>query len=146
MLARCTVCGLRPESKFAQTTWAWVGADGHRAAWRNRLCIGCYSEHVLAIDKPQSASERLTCPGCGQDTEDDYDAVYITAFLPGLGPERFEWPLCDSCAVRIRAWVQEHAWQLQEQEPESRGQAPSTPTPWQEVLRGVGIEPRDGAA
>lgn len=143
MLVRCSGCSQRPESKFANVTWAWRNADGARRAYRQRLCVACFVQHVLAIHKDMPADARLTCPGCGIDTDDDYDAIYVTAFLPGSGKETYEYPTCGACAARIRIWVTEHGQLLEEIESRGQEQAPSTPTPWQEVLRGLGIQPRE---
>lgn len=141
-LAPCSYCRKRSESKLAQLTWAWNLADGSRVAWRQRLCIACYATNVLGLDRDTNPEDTLTCPACGVDTEHDYDAVYATAFVPGLGKTRLELPLCAPCAVEVRNRAMLNAERLENRDPVSRGQAPGsgdTSSPWDKL----GITPRD---
>jgi hypothetical protein len=141
-LIPCSYCRKRPEEKLSQVTWAWNPRPTVRMAYRQRLCLQCFLTNVLPLDKPVEATGALTCPSCGIDTELDMEPVYCTAFLPGTGRLRLELPLCGPCAVEIRTRAQTNAELLPEREPESRGQAPSTPLV-PSVWGSLGISPRE---
>jgi hypothetical protein len=84
-------------------------ADGVWKHYYQRICAGCYAAKVLPLDVSYDGDTPLTCPACGQRTEDDYDGIYTTSF-PGKGPQLdTESPFCDVCAVEVRLWVQDHA-------------------------------------
>jgi hypothetical protein len=141
-LIPCSGCRTRDYDKLSQVTWAWSRADRTRAAWRQRLCVNCFAARVLAIEEPIPADGPLTCPGCHIETEHDFDAVYATAYVPGAGKFRYEFPFCGACAVEVRNRAQQNAELLPERELESRGQAPglsNTPTAWDQL----GIRPRE---
>jgi hypothetical protein len=141
-LIPCSVCRQRPEDKLCQVTWAWNPQPRTRMAFRQRLCINCFCARLLVFDKPIEPTGALTCPSCGIDTEADMEPVYATAFVPKAGRMAYELPLCPSCAVEVRVRAQEHAELLPERDPESRGQAPSTPlvpSAWERL----GIRPRE---
>jgi len=114
---------------MAQVTWAWLRADRRRVAWRQNLCIDCFSAYVLALDTEQAPEGALTCPGCHMGVTDELDPVYCTAYVPHTGKVRFEIPTCGACAVEVRNKALRHAVQLEDREPESRGQAPGAPSP-----------------
>ncbi len=141
-LAHCSYCGKRNSDKYAQVTWAWVLADRTRVAWRQRLCPGDYAQLVLKLDRPVDLGETLTCPACGIDTEHDYDAVYATTYVPGLGKQSYEWPLCGACAVPVRAEAMVNAERLLDREAGGQGQAPSTDAA-RDVWASIGIVPRE---
>lgn len=142
-LAHCSYCRKRSDSKLSQVTWAWVLADGvTRVAWRQRLCIACYATNVLGLDREVDPEARLTCPACGIDTEHDYDAVYATAYIPGIGKSRMEFPTCAPCAVEVRNRAMQDALRMEDREPISRGLAPGQEplrSPWEQL----GITPRE---
>src|SRR5664279_2601384 len=101
----CSACEDRPVGvKLASVTWAWNRADGSRAAYRQRLCVGCYAMRVLA--KPLLAfNAPLTCPGCGEMVSSRSMApIFATSFLPGQGRFDHEWPTCGACQAR---WIGE---------------------------------------
>jgi hypothetical protein len=128
-LQSCTYCGTRPAEKLTQTTWAWLRADRTRVAWRQKLCVACFVTNVLPLEQPLEAGTRLTCPGCHIDTEDDFDAVYVTSYVPGTGKFAIQAPLCGACAVEVRNRAQKNAERLEDRQPGSGAAAPeSTPT------------------
>ena len=129
LLVRCDACRKRPQEKPAQVTAAWNDQDRHRHAYRQRLCVDCYAVRVLAYEKAIAADEPLTCPACGINTDRDYQAVWVTAFLPGVGKIRHEFPFCGEHFDVYRQWAMENAERLEDREPQSRGQAPGAPPP-----------------
>jgi hypothetical protein len=141
-LAHCSYCGQRNSAKYSQVTWAWKRADNTRAAWRQTLCAGCFAQLVLRVDKPDATEGTLTCPACGIDTEHDYDAIYITAFLPGYGKMTYEWPTCGACAVPIRAEAMVNA-QLLEDRPVQGPTAAPAQDPSLSAWADLGIVPRE---
>jgi ribosomal protein S27AE len=142
-LIRCSGCLERPEAKLSQVTWAWLNADRQRRAYRQRLCVQCFCTDVLALHQERPSGERLTCPGCHIDTEDDFDAVYITAYIPGAGKVQYELPTCGACAARVRIRAQQNAELLEDRAFESRGQAPGTVPSLTAAWEALGIVPRD---
>jgi len=103
----------------------------------------CYIEKVVPLDVNVEAEARLACPGCHIDTEADYDAIYITSFIPQYGKREIQAPFCDACAAHYRIWTQEHGELLQDQVGATGG--PNLYVSPEEVLRSLGI-PTDGAA
>lgn len=105
-LVKCAACGERCGERPVGVYWRWMRADNVWKAYYARICVGCYAAKVLPLDVEYPGDARLTCPGCGADTEDDYDALYTTSF-PGKGPQLdTESPFCPACIVPIKAWVQ----------------------------------------
>ena len=141
-LIHCSFCGKREAPKYAQCTWAWQNANRERVAWRQRLCPGCFAVNVLALEKDVAATDPLTCPACGIDTEHDYDAVYLTAYVPGAGKIRYEWPLCAPHAVEVRIRAQENAERLEDRQLGASPQAPSQDDA-PDVWASLGIRPRE---
>jgi len=140
ILARCTACDKRCDSKPFNTTFAWRRADGVRVAYRAILCMPCYVQLVVPLDLEYAADAALTCPNCGIETEGDYDAIYVTAFIPNYGKREIQSPFCGACAAIKRIWIQEHAQQLEDQLGATGGPNP-TPTA-DEVLAALGIRAR----
>lgn len=139
-LARCQGCGDRIQDKPFRVYFHWQRADGVRLGYKARLCLTCFASKLAPLDIDRDAQNRLTCPSCGIDTEDDYDAVYANAFVPRYGMRRIEAPFCNACAANYRLWVQAGSERL-----EDSGEGPRGPSPTLsggEVLRGLGIEPR----
>lgn len=140
----CSACKERKPGKFANVTWAWWTADQQRTAWRQRLCLDCYVATIVPLQVTIDA-EPLSCPACHSDPGDDMDPTYVTAYVPGVGPERLEMATCAPCAVGVRIRAQEGAEKLPDRLLESRGQDPGPSTmdpveqwralghrPWQE--------------
>jgi hypothetical protein len=142
-LVRCSACLERPEAKLSQVTWAWLNADRQRRAYRQRLCVQCFCTNVLALDRERPSGQRLTCPGCGIDTEDDFDAVYVTAFIPGAGKVSYELPLCGVHAAEVRIRAQKNAELLEDRAFVSSGQATGTAPSLTAAWEALGIVPRD---
>jgi len=146
-LIPCDSCTQKVPEKLCQTTWAWYSADGHRVAWRQRLCTSCFCSTVLPLDKDLDFVNGLTCPSCGISVEHDMDPIYATFFLPGSGKSQLEIPTCAACAVNIRSRAQKGAQKLEDRRVEGQGdsQGPSTPTTRESYWSNIGIRPRDDA-
>ena len=140
-LTRCSGCLDRPPVRPTQVTWAWRRADGVRTSWRSNLCVGCFASKVAPFDIEYTAEQRLTCPGCGIDTEDDHDIMYTTSFVPGYGPLRLEAPFCGACAAHLRIWIQEHAQQLEEGS--GAAGSPRQAFAGDDTWAALGLRPRD---
>jgi len=137
ILQRCTGCDKRCETKPFSTTFAWRRADLVRVAWRAILCMPCYIAKVVPLDFDMLADARLTCPSCHIDTEDDFDAIYVTSFIPNYGKRQIQAPFCGACAAHYRIWVQEHAVLLQDSVGATGG--PYSDVLPEDVLRSLGI-------
>lgn len=140
LLTRCDVCRKRPTAKPAQVTTAWLDRLRQRHAYRQRVCIDCYTTRVLAYEQEITPDAPLTCPACGIDTDHDYQAIYVTAFLPGVGKVAHEFPFCGAHFDQYRVMATENAERLEDRGPQSRGQAPGTPPP-ESPWAALGIEP-----
>ena len=140
VLARCDACHTRPQSKFNTLFLAWFNGEGERLARKLRLCNDCFNEHVGAYALPIDVQERLHCPSCHIDTEDDYDAVYGNLYMPGYEPEQIEMPFCSSCHVTFIGWAMQHGVPLEDRRRAETG--PTTHPSGLEVLRSMGIRPR----
>jgi len=140
VLAKCTGCDERCTSKPFNTTFSWRRTDGLRKAYRAVLCVACFTSKVVPLDLDYVSVESLKCPNCGIDTEDDYDAVYITSFIPNYGKRTVESPFCGACAANYRVWVLEHARELEDQVGATGGPYPDVSG--DDVLRALGIQIR----
>jgi hypothetical protein len=142
-LQPCSACQKRPQEKLSQVTWAWNPQPTKRIAYRQKLCLACFQERFLALDKPIPEIGNIPCPACGIDTGGDMDPVYATAFVPGIGKFTLELALCSADAVEVRVRATENAELLPEREPGSgaRNQAPEDAplTAWERL----GIVPRE---
>lgn len=147
-LVRCMGCAERCDQRPIGVYWRWLRADGVWKKYYQRICTGCYAAKVLPLDVDYPAAVKLTCPGCGVETEDDYDGIYTTSF-PGKGPQvDTESPFCGACAVPVRAWVVEHARdaELVDGAPEPRRQsAPADRPTATQTFAALGIKPRGAA-
>lgn len=139
-LARCDGCQMRPQAKYISVYLAWMTMDSERHARKLRLCDTCYMEHVAKYDAPADSNDRLTCPSCGIDTDDDYDAIYGTVFGGGLDRHQLEIPFCSSCSIILREWVAQRGAPLEDRRRADVG--PTTHPSGSEVLRSMGIQPR----
>jgi hypothetical protein len=81
---------------------------------------------VLVHDQVIEPDTPLTCPTCGEDTEQDYDAVYATAYVPGGGKLTYEWPFCAVHAVPVRVEAMVNAERLEDRPVGGQDQAPNT--------------------
>jgi hypothetical protein len=140
VLVRCTSCEKRCDGKPFNTTFAWRLTDGRRKAYRAILCMACYVYAVAPLDIDYVDVESLKCPQCGIDTEDDYDAIYITSFIPNYGKRSVESPFCGACAAVKRSWVQAHARELEDGVGATGGPYPDVSG--EDVLKSLGIQAR----
>ena len=119
---------------------AWRNVDTERRAWLLHLCPACFGARVGSLWRDYEGVERLTCPSCGIDTEDDHDDVYVTAYVPSYGELKVEAPFCGACAALYRIWVQEHGRERESQLGASA--SPQAHPSGADVLRSMGIVPR----
>ena len=94
---------------------------------------------VSPLAMSYTGAERLTCPNCGIDTEDDMDAIYTTNFIPGYGEMKTESPFCNACAAHVRVWILDHSWPLEDLLRATGG--PQQDTTGDEILAALGIDP-----
>jgi len=142
-LLRCSACRQRTQEKLAQVTWAWIDAERLRTSVRQRLCVQCFAVRVLAYDNDVDAESDLTCVACGISVEEDLRILYCTAYVPGSGPLRFQFPFCDEHLLAMQAMCRESAIVLGERESMLGGQAPQREAPSLAAWRALGIEPRE---
>jgi hypothetical protein len=95
---------------------------------------------VAPIDRDYADVPRLTCPNCGIDTEEDYDAIYVTCFIGGYGKHTIEAPFCGACAAIKRSDVLTYSAELDDQWGAAGGPPPNIAG--EDVLRALGIQPR----
>jgi len=143
VLARCTACEHRDGNKPITVFIAWRDANFERHGVKTNLCASCFVSRIAPLDVERDPTERLTCPACHIDTENDYDAVYCNSFIPGYGRRDVEAPFCNACAAQFRIWAQASGMTL-----EDRGRAedsPSSKVSPEEVLASLGIQVRGAA-
>lgn len=140
VLVRCDGCWTRPQSKFNSVYLAWFDLEHERQARKLRLCNGCFVEHVLPYVDLVNPDERLHCPSCHIDTEDDYRAVYGQVFMPGYDSEQIEIPFCEGCFTVFHEWASQRGESLEDRRRADIG--PTTHPSGLEVLRSMGIQPR----
>lgn len=140
-LIRCSVCRQRPQEKLSQVTWAWIDAERLRTSVRQRLCTGCFVGRVLQLEQPVEADADLTCVSCGMSVEDDLNILYCTAYVPGSGPLRYQFPFCSEHALIVHEMCKEGSVTLGEREVMVGGQAPQREAPSLAAWRALGIEP-----
>lgn len=135
------MCGEAVRERLTWAVWAWNRADGQRVAYKQHLCMACVAE-VVAPLYVKTESGDLTCPSCGIDTSDDFDAVYCTFIPRGLGQMKIEAPTCGPCAVALRQRAMEGAERMEDRSPEVRGRDtapnPDPSSPW----AALGLVPR----
>lgn len=139
-LARCMHCQRRYAAKPYGVYWAWNRADRVRVAHRSLLCSDCFTEHVAELCFLDNTVETLTCPKCGIATEEDYDAVYATVYIPNGPPVTIEAPFCGACAANYRTWILGASAPLEDRS--GVDVDPRTHVSGVEVLRSMGIQPR----
>ena len=139
-LVRCTGCGQRIAEKPTTVYWGWRLADGRRSAWRSKLCPECVTWKIVPLNVERDPEERLTCPQCGIDTEDDMDPVYGAVYFPRYGREDVEAPFCGPCAAVYRIWIQERSARLDDRLEAGAGLQP--PPSGVETLEALGWIPR----
>lgn len=140
VLVRCSDCARRPQAKFVWVSVAYFTAPGERLARKMRLCNGCFAERIGGYIVLRDPDDRLTCPSCGIDTEDDYEAVYGTYIAPGEAPEQLEIPFCSPCRNIFVEWAESRGESLEDRRRADSG--PTTHPSGLDVLRSLGIQPR----
>lgn len=137
---RCAICERDGLGKPVSLYWAWNNADGHRRAWKQKVCYDCfrdrYSKLVIAAMEPV-----LMCPNCSISTADEYDAVYLSYFVPGMPSDSSEMPLCGACAVDVRNTALLGATALDDRGVGVGGPQPVAPT-GAEVWEALGLKPK----
>ncbi|MBA0084854.1 MAG: hypothetical protein HRJ53_07655 [Acidobacteria bacterium Pan2503] len=141
-LVKCGSCARRCGERPIGAYWRWLRSDGVWKKHYARLCVGCYASRVAPLEGEIDPDARLSCPQCGIDTEDDYDAIYITAFPGGRGQVDVSAPFCGVHAAEYRIWLLEFARELDTVDgaPEPRQHAPTT----EDTLRSLGRDPEVG--
>lgn len=104
----CDLCKQVRTEKPVSLYWAWNLADGHRKAYRQKVCLDCAKHHYASLIRA-ALEPILICPACGIATVDDYDAVYLTYCVPGHEKQQSEMPFCGPCAVGVRVKAMEGA-------------------------------------
>jgi hypothetical protein len=103
------------------------------------VCLDCcrseYGQLILAAEQ-----ELIVCPGCGIDTSDGWDAVYLSFFIPGVPEQKSEMPMCGPCAVALRNKAMTGALLLENRSIEAGGLGPQ-PIPSVDVWDQLGLRP-----
>ena len=131
----CSMCNQRVVGKLSSAYWAWFTADEERIAWKQKLCLGCLSNHFLPTLR--NVNSDLTgpsiCPACGGTSADDADPVYLVLYLPKADPREFELNTCAACAAKIRVSIVGQGERLENREAVVRGPSSQGPDPWAEL-------------
>ena len=143
LIVPCGSCGRVNVGKLSSATWAWWNAENVRVAWRQNLCVECYCTNVAGLHTAVQ-QDPLDCPVCHTAPGQQLDPTYLTIYIPGVGPNRYEFATCAPCAARVRIEGQEGARKLPDRLASSGGQDPSPQTdPATAAWRALGIEPRE---
>jgi hypothetical protein len=131
----CSLCSARIMGKPASLYWAWFLADDTRNAWKQRLCIECFSQTFLPILQTinSDSMDAFTCPACGGSSETDLDAVYLNLFLPKQEMREFELNTDAACAAKIRGNIVDHGERLPNRGVEVRGPSSLPQDPWADL-------------
>jgi hypothetical protein len=121
----CSSCSQRVPGKLCQIYWAWFQADDVRVAYRQRLCMTCFSASVYA-PMLDAMNDLVSCPICHAGTASDMDPVYATIYIPGQPQIQSEMALCGPCAVEMRNRALVGAEKLPDRRDESGGSSPPT--------------------
>jgi hypothetical protein len=125
LLVPCSSCGSRESGKNAWLCWAWNRADNTRVAWKQKVCLTCFSATALPLIV--ACEEGLfQCPACHSDPEGQLDPIYLTYVMPGQQKAQAELATCGSCAVEIRTRAMVGAEQMPDRE--SQGVGATAPT------------------
>jgi len=143
LIVPCGSCGRLNVGKLSSATWAWWNAENTRVAWRQNLCVECYCTSVAGLDNAVR-EDPLSCPVCHTAPQDQLDPCYLTIYVPGVGPMRYEFATCAPCAVEVRVRGQVGARKLLDRQASSGGLDPSPQTdPALAAWRALGLEPRE---
>lgn len=138
----CTSCAGTQREALFWTVGAWQRADGVRVAYKHKLCLACVSARVAPL-QVHSDEQGMTCPNCGIDTSQDYDAVYLSWIPKGVGVLQAELPFCGACAAMWRSWFIEHAEELADRNRVVEGRPDAPRSEANQVLASLGIRPRE---
>lgn len=129
-------------SPLTWTVWAWNDSEGTRHAYKQKLCLACVASKLAPLHVACESPE-MKCPGCGIDTAEDYDAVYVTFIPRGVGTLRAEAPFCAACAAHMRIWAMEGAERLEDREPGNRGASDAPRPSATDIWDSLGLRPRE---
>jgi hypothetical protein len=138
ILKKCTLCAETQAEPLVWVSSAWNRSDGVRVAYKHKLCMTCIATKLAPL---HVASEQptMTCPACGIDTTNDYDAVYIAWVPKGVGRLQTDCAFCDPCAARYRVWFEAGAERQEDRETSSRGTDGAPRYSAAETLAALGI-------
>jgi hypothetical protein len=133
--ASCSLCGNRIQGKPATAYWAWFLADNKRSAWRQKLCLYCFTTSYLPIlqRSSENAADGALCPACGGKSTDEVDAVYLTLYFPKQEAREYELGTDAACAAKLRLVMQQGAIHLEDRAAQMRGPSSEAPDPWAAV-------------
>ena len=138
----CTSCGETQREALFWAVAAWQRADGVRVAYKHKLGLACVSARVAPL-QVHSDEQGMTCPQCGIDTSQDYDAVYLSWIPKGVGVLQAECPFCAPCAAMWRSWFIDGAEVLVDRNRVVEGRPDAPQHSGLELLADLGIRPRD---
>lgn len=141
IIKTCTQCGATQKEPLAWTVAAWFRTDGVRVSYKHRLCMGCVASRIAPL-QVHSDNGEMTCPNCGIDTHDDYDAIYVSWVFKGVGQMQIEEPFCAPCAAIYRLWFEQGAEKLENRERLGEGLQTGPSPDALQLLAALGIEPR----
>lgn len=120
----CALCEKKPKGKLASLYWAWFLADESRVAWRQIICVECFSTTYLSLLQKcnGTSTDSYTCLGCGGSLADDLAPVFLNLYLPRQEAREFELGMCAVCAAHLQISMQHGAEKL----PDRKA---SSPTP-----------------
>lgn len=137
----CTRCREGQKEPLFWTVANWDRADGVRVAYKHKLCLACVAEKIAPL-QVHSDDQGMTCPGCGIDTSQEYDAVWITWIPKGVGELKAECPFCNVCAAHFRLWFEAGGEALPDRDPLSRGMNHASGYSAEQTLAELGIRSR----
>lgn len=137
----CTQCSGTQREPLFWTVAAWQRADGVRVAYKHKLCLACVSAKIAPL-QVHSDNNSMTCPSCGIDTAQDYDAVYVSWIPKGVGQLTAECPFCGVCAAHFRLWFQAGSEELEDRNRTIEGRPDAPQYDAAKTLAALGIAPR----
>lgn len=142
IIRHCTLCG---DVQAEPLTWyvlSWNTVDGARTALKHKLCVECVAT-ILAPLHTACLRPEMSCPHCGINTEDNYDAVYGSFIPRGVGTFSFEAPFCPPCALAFRNRMSEGGERLVDRPLGERAQREPARFTSAETWASLGIVPRE---
>lgn len=104
----CSNCGQRPPGKLATVYANWFEGE-KRAAWRNRLCVGCLTTLMGSLKGGESGDSSIltVCPMCGVDAAPTLNGIYLTVYPPKQSEREYALTTCASCAASLQKLLSE---------------------------------------